>query len=145
MEGDLHDISRRVQEYDSGTRLVRQDGSGRLGLAVEQKRGLRRWLMFARELYDLDSNLPLDGVPDARVLRCQRAMDGRRFTTGQQWLEWTRSMERADAAREARENAEVSDQNGEIAEGFVHSWGKTMTTHRPRAFIRRGIPRKEAA
>lgn len=144
VEGDLHDIARRMREYDPDARLIRQDQTGHLGIAVEQRRGIRRRLMFAKSMYDLRTDRPLTGVPDARALACQRAYDGRRFTTRQNWLDWHRAMNLSDVRREAREDGAASDQNGDIAEQFAHTF-KKESPHRPRAFIGQGLPRKEAA
>ena len=143
VEGDLHDIARRVQEYDPATRLVRQDGSGHLGLAVEQKRGLRRFLMLAKPLYDLTTDQPLTGAPDARVLSIQRASDGRRLDK-QGWRDWNRALDLQERKAELRGRKATEDFDGDSAEQFAFHW-RTQTTHRPRAFVGKGLSREVAA
>lgn len=135
MEGDLHDIASRVREYDPEARLVREDETGQLGLAVwhhkhpEIKGGA---LTLARRMYDLDTDLPLTR-PDARCLRFQRASDSRRFSDLSVWHKRTALY---DVAREARQEAEILESYGDHSERFVHALSKDVST-KPRAFIPR--------
>lgn len=134
VEGDLHDIASRVIEFDQDARLIRQDGTGHLGLA--------RWVQsdafanggywaFVRELHDLTTDLPLKGEPDGRVIHWMRASDNRRIKN---WAEWYRALDRADARRKHAEEHEMDDVHGDLGERFVNALKKDVSA-RPRAFI----------
>lgn len=136
VEKDLYDIAARLREYDPDARLVREDGSGHLGLAVRRKTVLRGdHIAFARRMHDLDTDLPLSGCPDGRVLRFARGADSRRITN---WAEWWRQMYAAEARAEALREKAWADTDGDHAEHMVHSFGKD-STHKPRAFIGAGL------
>ena len=139
VEKDLHDIASRVTEYDSDARLVREDGTGHLGLA--------RWMpswgkiaggywFLARVIHDLDTDLPLRGEPDGRVMRFMRAADNR----GRDLTDWARRSQHAQWMREKREQDEIHDVNMDHAERFVKALEKDVSTRR-KAFIPRGIPK----
>lgn len=121
VEGDLYDIAGRVREYDEDARLIRQDGTGRLGLAryidnhyVTGQRGLT----FAREIVDLRSDEHLEGCPDGRVIRFMEATDSRRIRRMRDW--YARSLDAMWRA-EARQQQKDYEENYEPAERFVHN------------------------
>lgn len=137
VEGDLHDIAGRVREYDPDARLVRQDGTGHLGLAVWlRNHDLIRGGAFtlAREMYDLDTDKPLTGVPDGRCLRFQRAADSRRRGIGN----WRARRAASRIAREEREHQEILESYGDPSERFVHALKKDVTA-KPRAYVPRAV------
>lgn len=137
VEGDLHDIAGRIREYDPNARLVRNDETGQLGIAVwHERHDLIQGGAFvlAREMYDLDTDLPLTGCPDGRCLRFQRAADSRRRGVGN----WRARREAARIAREQRESREIHDGYGDHAERFVHALSKDVTA-KPKAFVPRAI------
>lgn len=139
VERDLHDIASRVRDYDADARLVREDRSGQLGLARWQQSnafmGGGYWTV-AKRMFDLDTDLPLDGEPDGRVLRIQRASDA----WGRDLNDWNRRVTQAEWLRERRADLAMSEENGEHAERFVHALRKDVSA-RPRAFIPAGIPK----
>lgn len=134
VEKDLYEVARRVTEYDRDARLVRQDGTGQLGLARWVKSnvllGGGYWAL-ARELHDLDTDAPLNGEPDARILRCQRSYD----SWGRSLRRWHERSKDAAWRREAREQDEIHEVNTEHAERFVNALKKDVSA-RPRAFFR---------
>ena len=135
VEGDLHDIAGRVREYDPDARLVREDGTGQLGLAVWQRKHAYipgGAFAFAKRMFDPDTDLPLTHA-DGRVLRVQRGSDSRRFAD---LRVWHRMVAKAEAEREAREAAEIHESYGDHAERFVHALSKDVPA-KPRAFIPR--------
>lgn len=138
VEDDLYDIASRVQEYDSEARLIRQDGTGRLGLArfidahyLTGKRGLA----FAREIVDLQNDTHMTGCPDGRVLDFMRATDSRRIRRMNEWYE--RSLD-AHWRKEAREQQDDYEADYEPAERFVHKMRKDLSAN-PFAAISRGV------
>lgn len=79
VEDDLYAISERVRLYDADAQLVREVGSGRLGIARFNKAaGLTPDGVFllAALCMDPDTRAPLGGCPDGRVLRFMRIADG---------------------------------------------------------------------
>lgn len=138
VERDLHDIAGRVTEYDRDARLVRNDETGQLALARRHRSevmgGRERWLL-ARPLHDLDTDAPLTGEPDGRVLRCQRATDA----WNRDMREWRRRMQDSAWRREAREEQALYEENLSYAERFVHELRHDVSA-RPRAYVPRGIP-----
>lgn len=141
VERDLYDIARRVREYDSEARLIREDGTGQLGLARWQKSnvmGTPGYWAFARNLHDLDTDLPLRGEPDARVCRVQRSSDA----WGRNMRKWYRDSQHAEWMREKKEDDAMHEQNMELSEGFMHALSKDVST-KPRAYMYSG--RKRAA
>jgi len=139
VEKDLHDIARQVVEYDAKARLVREDGSGHLGLAryVDGDRFfLRPQWVLARKIHDLDTDNPLEREPDARVIRFMRSSDRR----GRDMRRWREASKHADWMREKREFDEIDDLNGDHAERFMNAMKKDVSA-RPRAYIPRSIPK----
>lgn len=139
VEKDLHDIARQVTEYDAKARLVREDGSGHLGLAryVDGDRFFIRpqWVL-ARKLHDLDTDLPLTREPDARVMRFMRSTDSR----GRDRAKWRRQSQHAQWMREKREFDAIDDLNGDHAERFVNALKRDVSA-RPRTYVPRDIPK----
>lgn len=131
----MHDISRRVREYDADARLVREDSTGHLGIArwVETNAfiGGGYWAV-ARTCYDLETDRPLVH-PDARILNFQIAADSWNFRDPREWgrrvTKWTHDTPK-------RWNKQFADQDGDMAERFVHA-AKRDTARRPKAFIPR--------
>lgn len=134
VEDDLYDIASRVIELDQDARLIREDGSGVLGLA--------RWVQsdlfasggywaFVRELHDLTTDEPMTGEPDARVISWMRASDNRRIKN---WSEWYRALDRADARRKHAEEHAMDDVHGDMGERFMNALKKDVSA-RPWAFI----------
>lgn len=142
VEDDIHDIAGRVREYDKDARLVRQIGTGKLGLA--------RWVpatpytiggrwAFAAEVRDPVSGEPLTGEPDPRVTICQRAFDGWHHARSRQAAYDHRKRVQEKRWRdEARQFNQIEDEEGEKAEGFVHALRKDVGV-RPKAFIPRAV------
>lgn len=139
VERDLHRIASQVTEYDSDARLIRNDETGRLGLA--------RWVpsnllcnggywALVREIFDLDTDRPLTGEPDGRVMRFMRAADSR----GRNMAEWHRRSKVANWMREKRQFDEYHDQNMDTAERFMKALEKDVTT-RPKQFIPADVPK----
>lgn len=136
VEADLYDTVSRVREYDDDARIVRQDGTGHLALArwhrtSELIKG-GTWL-FARQIHDLDTDLPLAGEPDGRVIRFMRATDSQRITDIHRWIRRVRS---AELRAEAREREGVIDGEGDHAERMVHAMRRDAGIKR-RAYISR--------
>lgn len=138
VEDDLYDIAGRVQEYDPEARLIRQDGTGLLGLAryvdnhyITGKRGLA----FAREIVDLRDDTPLAGCPDARVIRFMEATDSRRIRRMRDW--YMRTLD-AHWRREARAEQEEYERQYEPAERFVHAMRDDVSA-KPFAAIGRSV------
>ena len=132
VDADLYDITRRVQEYDRHARLVRDDDTGRLGIA--------RWtsgdFLLACECQDWSNGQPLTGEPDPRVLLDMQNRDSHRIHSMRVWARRHR-----DAGRRAewdRFNA-MRDFNGEHAERFVHTLGRKDNGIRNTAAIPRGV------
>lgn len=139
VEADLHDIAGRVIQYDADARLVRNDESGQLGLARWMRSNLFAnggYWSLARTLFDLDTDLPLLGEPDARVLRFQRATD----SYGRNLAEWRRRSQDAEWRQEAREQEAVYETNMDHAERFMSAL-KHDVSARPRAFVPKSIPK----
>lgn len=142
VEGDLHDIAKRVREHDKDARLVRQTGTGRLGLA--------RWVAstpftiggrwaLAAEVRDPQTGEPLTGEPDPRVVTCQLAFDGWHHTRSRQSAyEYRRRVQDKRWRDEANEHKAIEDGEGENAERFVHALRKDVSS-KPRAFMPRGV------
>lgn len=139
VEKDLHDIARQVKEYDAKARLVREDGSGHLGLAryVDADRffGPAHWVLV-RTIHDLDTDLPLSREPDARVMRFMRAADSR----GRNMRKWHERSKVAQWMREKRDMDAIDDINGDHAERFVNALKKDVSA-RPKAYIPRSLPK----
>lgn len=139
VEDDLYDTARRVREYDPEAALVRETGTGHLGLARRNPKVTSfagsPW-QLARPLFDLDNDRPLTGCPDARVLACQRAYDSWRI---KDMRTWHRRSAFYDRIREARQQHSDDEWAGEHAEGFMHAMSKDSTAH-PRTYISRDLP-----
>lgn len=133
VEDDLYGIASRVMEYDDLARLIRQDETGQLGLArwVESNLliGGGYWA-FVREIHDLDTDAPLRGEPDARVMRWMRSSDSR----GRSLRKWAEQSKVSMWMREKREEDQMRAENMEYAERFVNALKKDVSA-RPRAFI----------
>lgn len=139
VEADLHDIASRVQEYDADARLIREDGSGQLGLARWQRSGLFAgggYWTVAKRMHDLDTDRPLTGEPDARVLRVQRSSD----SWGRDLRDWRRRVQHADWMREKHVEDQIRDENMDHAERFVNALKKDVSA-RPKAFIPADVPK----
>jgi len=119
VEGDLHDISTRVTEYDSEARLARQDDSGQLGLARRINApfdgGGHIWVI-ARRLLDNETGEPLTGEPDARVLDEQQSSDAFRC---QDLDRWRKAQERLWILNEEVKRAKEVEAQMASAEEFV--------------------------
>jgi hypothetical protein len=74
VEDDLYSISDRVRQFDSGALLVRESGSGRLGIA--RFSGPVQAHTLAVVCMDPETKAPLVDCPDGRVLRFMRIADG---------------------------------------------------------------------
>ena len=124
VEGDLHDISTRVTEYDSEARLARQNDSGQLGLArriVSPFDGGGHIWVIARRLLDKETGEPLTGEPDARVLEEQQSSDAFRC---QDLDRWRRAQERMWILEEEAKHARSVEENMANAEEFVWTFRK---------------------
>jgi len=88
VESDLHNIHERVQEYDGEARLARDNDSGQLGLVrrISNPVGGGHIWAVARRLRDPETNDPLEGEPDARVLTEQRESDAFRIGNLASWI-----------------------------------------------------------
>jgi hypothetical protein len=136
VEADLYDTVSRVREYDDEARLVRQDLTGHLAIArwhrtSELIRG-GTWL-FARQIHDLDTDEPLSGEPDGRVIHFMRATDSHRISDMDKWI---RRVRRHELEAEARKDAEIIEGEGDHAERMVHAMRRDAGLKR-RAFISR--------
>jgi hypothetical protein len=134
VEGDLYDIASQVREYDSDARLVRNDQTGQLGLGVWHKAhpipgGA---LVLAREMFDLTTDAPLTGIPDQRVLRCQRSYDSRRFGDIRVWQ---RMQAKARDRRAFKAALGTEESFGDFSEQYVHHYGRDLGATN-RAFFR---------
>ncbi len=124
VERDLYDVSGRVREYDEDARLVREDESGQLGLGVHIRRhGVPGPLVLARPMHDLDTDLPLEGEPDGRVIHFMRATDSRRFHDIRTWQRMVK-----DAGDKRAYKAAMSSEESftEKAEQYVHAYGRDI-------------------
>lgn len=138
VESDLHDIASRVTEYDQDARLVREDETGQLGLARWQHSNLLcagGYWALARAIHDLDTDLPMMGEPDARVIRFQRATD----SYGRNLRKWYEKSQDAEWRREKRWEDDVYDSNGDHAERFVSALAKDVSA-KPRTYVPEAIP-----
>lgn len=111
VEGDLYDISRRVREYDSEARLVRNDQSGALGLArvmPAESEFPAGTIVFAAYCLDPASAQRMYGEPDGRVLKHQMIADGHRIQNHTVWVRRRRDAMRAERDAEQRGRAEWS-------------------------------------
>jgi hypothetical protein len=119
VEEDLHNVAKRVQEYDQDARLARDDVSGQLGLARRvanpDPAGSGSIWVIAKRLLDSDDE-PLAGEPDARVLEQQRASDAFRI---QNINAWRRTQEKVWHANENRRIQREIEKNMANAEQFV--------------------------
>lgn len=139
VEDDLHGIASRVTEYDADARLIREDGTGHLGIARWQSTNVLiagGYWAFVRTMHDLDTDLPLKGEPDARVLRWMRSSDSR----GRDLRKWAERSKHAHWMREKRAEDEMRDENRDHAERFVNALKKDVSA-RPRAVIPADIPK----
>ena len=140
VEDDLYHVAGRMREYDTDSRLVREDETGNLGIGVFQRNHFEvpgGALVLARQMYDPETDEPLVGEPDARVLRCQRSYDSRRFSDMRTWVRMVRD---AGYRREVRKEAETFDSFGDHSERYMHAYSKDVVT-KPRAFF----PDRESA
>lgn len=138
VEDDLYDIANRVMEYDREARLVRQDGTGRLGLAryIENHYMTgQRGLAFAREIVDMETDRHLTGEPDNRVIRFMRAADSHRIKDLRKW--YARSFD-AQQRREAASDWAEYEAQRDPAERFVHAMRKDLSA-KPFAAISRSV------
>ena len=111
VEGDLYDISRRVQEYDPDARLVREDESGAFGLArcaTNHPLLPGEVITLAARCLDYRDKQPLTGTPDARVVIHQRIADGYTIDNLNVFNRRRRDAMRAERAAIADERAEWS-------------------------------------
>lgn len=118
VEGDLHNISERVTEYDAEAKLARDSFSGQLGLArkvddPDPDGGSHCWLI-AKRLVDDETGDPLTGEPDKRVLDKQREADAWRVDNLDAWRRTTETMwqmnERARVAKSIEKNMENAEE-----------------------------------
>jgi len=124
VEEDLYNISNRVTEYDSEARLARHNDSGQLGLArriVAPFDGGGHIWVIARRLRDKETNDPLDGEPDARVLDEQQSSDAFRC---QDLARWRKAQQRMWILEEEAKQARAVEQNMANAEEFVWTFRK---------------------
>ncbi len=110
VEGDLYDISRRVQEYDSEARLVREDQSGALGLGrlIRSEMHPEPVVVFVVHCLDYRTGQRLYGEPDPRVLTHQRIADGHRIKSTSKWIRTRRDAMRAERQAESAARGEWS-------------------------------------
>lgn len=74
VEDDLYSISDRVRQYDKDAQLVRESGSGRLGIA--RFSDPMRAHVLAVVCMDPQTRAPLASCPDGRVIQFMRIADG---------------------------------------------------------------------
>lgn len=74
VEDDLYNISDRVRQYDKDAQLVRESGSGRLGIARFNP-SMQTHLLSVMCM-DPETRAPLASCPDGRVLQFMRIADG---------------------------------------------------------------------
>ena len=118
VEGDLHDISRRVTEYDAEAKLARDSVSGQLGLARKvsdpDPDGSSHCWLIAKRLVNDETGEPLTGEPDKRVLDKQREADAWRIGNLDAWRRTTETMwqmnERARVERSIAENMGMAEE-----------------------------------
>ena len=137
VEDDLYHVAGRVREYDSEARLLRQEGTGLLGLGRYVENYYltgTRGLAFVRPVVDMNTDVPLRGVPDARVIKWMWWNDGHR-------IDIKRAQRRSDEAyfaREARNDARTVETFMEPAERYVHAMRDDLSA-KPFAAIPRGV------
>jgi hypothetical protein len=107
VEDDLYHISERVREYDADACLVRESGSGRLGIGrFNRLTDLipGGYIMLAAVCMDPETKAPLTKAPDGRVLQFMRIADGHsRIHDVNGWVRKRRDL--LAAQREAQKNA----------------------------------------
>ena len=115
VEADLHDITRRVKEYDSDAALVRSDRDGQLGLA----RKVPNYHYISNSEWVLARPLELYGEPDARVIDIMYMSDNRRLGPGGM-KKYHNELEAAGKRIERKRRADIinSDEEAERA-----AWG----------------------
>lgn len=139
VEGDLHDISRRVQEYDPDARLVRDDQSGALGLARVMRGNVlmpEEFLTFVAYSLDPATGQRLYGEPDARVTRHQRLADGHTIANT---TVWARRRRDALAGQRDAQKAERSEWSREQAKEFVWRRNRIDLGRRPTVAVPRAV------
>lgn len=139
VENDLHDIHRRVREIDQDARLVREDGTGRLGLArFNSAAGLNPGGAFVLSTWCIDpaTRADLTGEPDGRVIQFQRIADGHKITD---LKGFTRKRRDALAARRERVKQERREANKPFAQEYAWRRERIDNGRRPRAAITKEI------
>lgn len=137
VESDLHDISRRVQEYDSEARLVCDVTDGQIGIARKVPSYLHLaggYWTIAIQFEDPDTGEPVRKA-DGRVLQTMGRMDSYRVNLANHQ---ERMRQRQFILEKQQENA-LSETNGDHAERFVHELRRDVSA-RPRAFIPEKVP-----
>lgn len=140
VEDDLYGIAGRVREHDPDARLVREDGTGRLGLAHLNRRTSMipgGAMMLARPCIDWDTGADLVGAPDARVIRDMRHSDSHRIAN---LTAWNRRRRDALAAQRERDRRERSERNAPHAEQMAWAMHHDLGWQ-PRISVPRDIPR----
>ena len=139
VEGDLHDVHRRVKEYDPLALLVRSSESGHLGLArFNQDSPLIPGGAYFLSVTCLDpvTKAPLQGEPDGRVCSFQRIADGHRIDN---LTVWTRRRRDAMAAQRAADKAEKAEWSRGHAHEFVWRHSRIDKGRKPFAAIPKEI------
>lgn len=139
VEGDLHDIHRRVKQYDPDALLVWSPESGQLGLARFNRMTTLQpggAYIFSAGCLDPATRLPLTGEPDARVCTFQRIADG--HTIGNHKV-WARRRRDALAALRAKEKAERKEWSRHQAKEFMWRRSRVDLGQKPFASVPKEI------
>ncbi len=139
VEGDLHDIHRRVKEYDPDALLVWNSESGELGLARFNRMTTLQpggAYIFSTACLDPVTRLPLTGEPDARVCTFQRIADGHKISNHTVWVRRRRD---ALAALRAKQKAERMEWSRAHAKEFVWRRNRVDLGRKPFATVSKEI------
>jgi hypothetical protein len=143
VEGDLHGVAERVQEYDAEAKLARDMISGQLGLARKianpDPHGLGHTWVIAKRLQDSDGT-PLEGEPDARVVEQQKASDAWRVGNLKAWRTSQEQMWRLNEI--ARVEREIEKNMG-IAEEMVWTARRKDLHHEAPVSVPADIPKSD--
>jgi hypothetical protein len=131
VEDDLYHVAERVQEYDKDALLVREVGTGRLGIAHFNK--FDGCHTLAAVCKDPSTREWLRGCPDGRVLRFMRIADGHsRIHNIDTWVRMRR--DGIEAERQAWKD-QYADMHREYAKEAVWRRNRVDLGGRPSTFI----------
>jgi hypothetical protein len=141
---DTHGIARQVREYDSDARLVAHAETQELAIARWVQESFcpgGAWVIVCK-CFDPDTEQPLTGEPDSRVMTLLRRADTWRRRYPERYA---RAARRVLEGRERLRRAELAERNRELAERAVHRYRKNegikTKASVPRLWVPEGVTR----